>query len=43
MSRCGYDNSWEKLVELKNAHPETITLVKLTRNYGQHNAIIAGF
>ena len=32
-----------ELVELKNAHPETITLVKLTRNYGQHNAIIAGF
>lgn len=40
---CGHDNSWNELLLLKDTYPEIITLVMLTRNYGQHNAIIAGF
>ena len=40
---CGKDNSWEILVELKERHPEEIKLIKLSRNFGQHNALICGF
>lgn len=38
-----YDNSFEKLISLKNAHPGLIKIVKLTRNFGQVNAIYAGY
>ncbi len=40
---CGLDNSWEVLVKEKNKYPDLIKLVKLSRNFGQHNAIICGF
>jgi len=41
---CGKDNSWESLKSLKTGFPQDeITLLKLTRNYGQHNALICGF
>ncbi len=39
----GPDNSWKVLCELKKEHPEIIKIVKLSRNFGQHNAIMCGF
>ncbi len=36
------DKSWEVLVQLKKLHPETITAIKLAKNFGQHNAIFCG-
>jgi undecaprenyl-phosphate 4-deoxy-4-formamido-L-arabinose transferase len=39
---CGPDNSWEVLTNLKQKYSDTIKLIKLSRNYGQHNAIICG-
>lgn len=40
---CGKDNSWKVLIELKEKYPEDIKLIKLSRNFGQHNALICGF
>jgi undecaprenyl-phosphate 4-deoxy-4-formamido-L-arabinose transferase len=40
---CGKDNSWKVLFQLKNDFPEYIKLIKLNRNFGQHNALICGF
>jgi len=40
---CGKDNSWEVLMKLKSLFPDTIKLIKLSRNFGQHNALICGF
>lgn len=40
---CGPDRSWEKIVELKQLYPELIKGIRLSRNFGQHNAIICGF
>ena len=40
---CGKDNSWNSLSELKNTYPGNIKLIKLSRNFGQHNALICGF
>jgi len=40
---CGKDNSWIKLKELKSKYPDTVKLIKLSRNFGQHNALICGF
>lgn len=37
------DKSWDVLERLKTNHPETITIVKLSKNFGQHNAILCGF
>jgi undecaprenyl-phosphate 4-deoxy-4-formamido-L-arabinose transferase len=39
----GQDNSWNTIIELKEKLPTLIKAIKLTRNYGQHNAIICGF
>ena len=36
------DNSWEKMQELRQKD-NRIKLVRLTRNFGQHNAIMCGF
>ena len=36
------DKSWEMLSALKKQNPHTITAVKLTQNYGQHNALFCG-
>jgi len=38
-----YDNSLEKLIELKSAHGGLIKIIKFTRNFGQVNAIYAGY
>ncbi|WP_046755610.1 glycosyltransferase family 2 protein [Kordia jejudonensis] len=40
---CGPDNSLSILKKLQKNHPKHIKVLQLTRNYGQHNAIIAGF
>ena len=36
------DKSWEVLSSLKKKNPQTVTAVKLTQNYGQHNALFCG-
>ena len=36
------DKSWEVLLTLKKKNPHTVTAVKLTQNYGQHNALFCG-
>jgi len=37
------DKSWEILNQLQKEHPDIITAVKLSKNFGQHNATICGF
>ena len=37
------DNSWEVLSNLQAQFPSFITAVRLMRNFGQHNALMAGF
>ncbi|MBD3177178.1 MAG: glycosyltransferase [Armatimonadia bacterium] len=37
------DGSWSVLQALKARHPGSIVLVRLTRNFGQHNALMCGF
>ncbi len=38
----GTDNSWNVLVHLKEKYPDIITAIKLTKNFGQHNATFCG-
>lgn len=40
---CGPDNSWTSISKLKNEFPESVKAIRLSRNFGQHNAIICGF
>jgi len=40
---CGKDNSWNELVKLKADFPEVIKVIRMSRNFGQHNALICGF
>jgi len=37
------DISWEVIEGLKKQNPEEIIAVKLTKNFGQHNALLCGF
>jgi undecaprenyl-phosphate 4-deoxy-4-formamido-L-arabinose transferase len=37
------DQAWQELEALHAAHPDRITAIQLTRNFGQHNAIMCGF
>jgi undecaprenyl-phosphate 4-deoxy-4-formamido-L-arabinose transferase len=37
------DRSWEILTELYQAHPEQVRVLQFVRNFGQHQAIFAGF
>ncbi len=37
------DRSWEILTELHEAHPDQVRAIQLFRNFGQHQAIFAGF
>ena len=39
----GYDNSLEKLKTIEVLFSNNVKLIKLNRNFGQHNAIICGF
>ena len=36
------DNSWSILKNLKQQHPNCIKLIRLAKNYGQHNATLCG-
>jgi undecaprenyl-phosphate 4-deoxy-4-formamido-L-arabinose transferase len=38
---CGGDESWDVICELARADP-SVRGIKLSRNYGQHNALLAG-
>ena len=40
---CGQDNSWMVLKELQEKFPDHIIAVALSRNFGQHNAMLCGF
>jgi glycosyltransferase involved in cell wall biosynthesis len=37
------DGSWEVICNLKRKYPDHITAIKLSRNFGQHNATFCGF
>ena len=37
------DSSLDELLELKNANPDLVKVIKFTRNFGQVQAILAGF
>ena len=37
------DRSWEVITKLKLQHPGMVTAIKLSRNFGQHNATFCGF
>ncbi|WP_127717870.1 glycosyltransferase family 2 protein [Halobacteriovorax sp. HLS] len=37
------DNSWEVLKELHNKYPQNIQAINLSRNFGEHNAVMAGY
>ena len=39
---CGPDNSWDVISRLVSNNPNLIKAIKLSRNFGQHNAILAG-
>jgi polyisoprenyl-phosphate glycosyltransferase len=36
------DRSWEILTGLKDKFPETVTAIRLAKNFGQHNAVFCG-
>jgi undecaprenyl-phosphate 4-deoxy-4-formamido-L-arabinose transferase len=37
------DHAWDVLTDLQRADPGHLTLVRLMRNFGQHNALMSGF
>src|SRR4051794_18364523 len=37
------DNSWDELLRLRRLHKERISLINLSRNFGQAGALFAGF
>ncbi|MBI3509102.1 MAG: glycosyltransferase family 2 protein [Bacteroidetes bacterium] len=37
------DHSWENILKLKEANAEKIKGIRLSKNFGQHNAIVCGF
>lgn len=39
---CGKDNSWEVIKKLKEENKDFIKAITLSRNFGQHNAILCG-
>lgn len=39
----GTDNSWSIIEALKTKHPEQIVAIRLSKNFGQHNATVCGF
>lgn len=38
----GQPKSWNALLKIKNDHPETVSLIRLSRNYGQNAATVCG-
>ncbi len=39
---CSTDESWKKISKLSDEYKETVLGINLMKNYGQHNAIMAG-
>ena len=39
---CSPDKSNELLLDLQNKYPEKITYIKLAKNFGEYNAVMAG-
>ena len=39
----GWDESWEVIKKIKAQNPENVKGIKLSRNFGQHNAVMCGF
>ena len=39
---CGLDDSWQVIQKIKSQNPENVKGIHLSRNFGQHNAILAG-
>lgn len=37
-----HDESWEVLTQLQAQYPQTVTAIRLSKNFGQHNATICG-
>ncbi len=37
------DSSWEKMIAVKKLYTDKLTVIRLTKNYGQHNALVCGF
>lgn len=37
------DQSWEDLYRFRNEHPDLVKAIRLSRNFGQHNATVCGF
>lgn len=37
------DDSWQKLKEIKQQYPDTLKIISLAKNYGQHSALFCGF
>lgn len=40
---CGPDRSWEVIKALQAATPACVKAIHLSRNFGQHNALLCGF
>jgi polyisoprenyl-phosphate glycosyltransferase len=38
----GLDESWKTLLEIKKRYPATVSLIKLTKNFGQNGATLCG-
>jgi polyisoprenyl-phosphate glycosyltransferase len=36
------DTSWAELEKIKKKYPDAVTAIRLSRNFGQHNAIVCG-
>ncbi len=39
---CSHDNSWEVIKDIKSKFPGKILGIRLSKNFGQHNAIFCG-
>lgn len=39
---CSDDNSYEVCLSLQEQYPSTITFLSLAKNFGEHNAVMAG-
>ena len=37
------DDSWKVIEEIKKENPDCVTAIKLSRNFGQHNALLCAF
>jgi len=40
---CSQDKSWDVLTNIRKEHPGEVVAIRLSRNFGQHNAVFCGF